>query len=250
MVEKAATPQVTPLRRRVLDATRALTTPLLPDDYLALINPLWSTRELTGDDRARAAGDAATPRRSSSARTSRGRATRPGQYLRIGVELNGIRHWRAYSHHLRPRPPRGPRSASPSSTSTTGGCRRSSRAQAQPGSIVFLGEVEGEFRLPDPLPEQARCSSAPAAASRRSGACCASSSAATRSTTSSTCTARATRRRGHLRRAPAPDGRRATRATACTSTSPSTAAVSPARPRRALPGLARARDVPLRPARA
>ena len=48
-MEKGATPQVRPLRRRVLDATRAFTTPLLPDDYIALINPMWSTRELKGE---------------------------------------------------------------------------------------------------------------------------------------------------------------------------------------------------------
>jgi stearoyl-CoA 9-desaturase NADPH oxidoreductase len=33
----------------VLRAVQALTTPLLPDDYLELINPLWSTRELLGE---------------------------------------------------------------------------------------------------------------------------------------------------------------------------------------------------------
>jgi len=27
---------------------RAFTSPLLPEDYLELINPLWSTRELRG----------------------------------------------------------------------------------------------------------------------------------------------------------------------------------------------------------
>ena len=33
---------------RALRAMRALFTPLLPDDYLELINPLWSTQELRG----------------------------------------------------------------------------------------------------------------------------------------------------------------------------------------------------------
>jgi len=39
-------------KKPVLDALRALagrvTTPLLPDDYLKLLNPLWSARELRG----------------------------------------------------------------------------------------------------------------------------------------------------------------------------------------------------------
>ena len=33
---------------RARRAADKLTTPLLPDDYLELINPLWSTRELRG----------------------------------------------------------------------------------------------------------------------------------------------------------------------------------------------------------
>ena len=34
--------------QRVRDLASRLTTPLLPDDYLSLINPLWSARELRG----------------------------------------------------------------------------------------------------------------------------------------------------------------------------------------------------------
>ncbi|MEA2123370.1 MAG: stearoyl-CoA 9-desaturase oxidoreductase, partial [Solirubrobacteraceae bacterium] len=32
----------------MLQAIRRFTSPLLPDDYLELINPLWSSRELRG----------------------------------------------------------------------------------------------------------------------------------------------------------------------------------------------------------
>ena len=48
MAERGATPQVPVWRRRTLHAMRSLFTPLLPDDYLELINPLWSTQELRG----------------------------------------------------------------------------------------------------------------------------------------------------------------------------------------------------------
>ena len=48
MAEIGAPPKVPRLQRRVLNAIRAFTSPLLPDDYLELINPLWSTRELRG----------------------------------------------------------------------------------------------------------------------------------------------------------------------------------------------------------
>jgi len=48
MVERAATPTISPWRRRVMQAAKAITTPLMPDDYLGLMNPAWSARELTG----------------------------------------------------------------------------------------------------------------------------------------------------------------------------------------------------------
>ena len=48
MAERGAKPNVPTVQRRALDAVRSLFTPLLPDDYLELINPLWSTRELRG----------------------------------------------------------------------------------------------------------------------------------------------------------------------------------------------------------
>src|SRR5436309_15107848 len=104
MVETGAKPQISPLRKRLLSATRALTTPLLPDDYLALINPKWSTRELTGTVlRVRhETTDAATivikPDFDWPAHV-------PGQYLRIGLEINGIRHWRAYTITSHPQHP-------------------------------------------------------------------------------------------------------------------------------------------------
>jgi stearoyl-CoA 9-desaturase NADPH oxidoreductase len=48
VVETGAAPRISAARRRFLKAARVLTSPLRPDDYLALINPRWSTRELTG----------------------------------------------------------------------------------------------------------------------------------------------------------------------------------------------------------
>ncbi len=48
MAERGAIPNVPKARRRALHAVRSLFSPLLPDDYLELINPLWSTQELRG----------------------------------------------------------------------------------------------------------------------------------------------------------------------------------------------------------
>src|SRR5215218_2097732 len=62
MAEQGAKPNVSKARRRALDPMRSLFTPLLPDDYLELINPLWSTQELRGrvERIHREAGDAVT----------------------------------------------------------------------------------------------------------------------------------------------------------------------------------------------
>ncbi len=96
MPERGAKPNVHPLQRRVLRALASLSSPLLVDDYLELINPLWSTRELRGrietiDHETR---DAATVLIKPGYRWS---GHQPGQYLRIGLDIEGVRHWRAYS---------------------------------------------------------------------------------------------------------------------------------------------------------
>src|SRR4051812_35457577 len=93
MPETGARPNVPRLQRGVLRAIEALTTPLLPSDYLELINPLWSTRELRGRIVAvePESADAATVVIKPGYRWD---GHRPGQYLRIGVDVKGVRHWR------------------------------------------------------------------------------------------------------------------------------------------------------------
>ncbi|MEO5876067.1 MAG: ferredoxin reductase [Streptosporangiaceae bacterium] len=73
-----------------------LTTPLLPEDYLGLINPLWSTTELRGriTEVRRETAESATLVIKPGAGWP---GHRPGQWLRIGVDINGVRHWRSYS---------------------------------------------------------------------------------------------------------------------------------------------------------
>src|SRR3712207_6556560 len=96
MAERGARPKVPAVRRRALKAVRSLFSPLLPDDYLELINPLWSTRELRGRIES-------IDRETESAVTIaikpgyEWEGHEPGQYLRIGVVVDGVFHWRAYS---------------------------------------------------------------------------------------------------------------------------------------------------------
>lgn len=152
MVETAAQPQVSRLRRRLLDAGRALTNPLLPDDYLALINPMWSTRELQGEV-VHVRRETPLCRTLVIKPSFRWPGHQPGQYLRIGVEIDGVRHWRAYTLTSDPGHPEGWISIS---VRRVEGGKLSPffTRQAGVGTVVFLGEVEGSFCLPDPAPEK------------------------------------------------------------------------------------------------
>jgi len=94
MAERGATPQVSPVRRKALNAVRSLFSPLLPDDYLELINPLWSTRELRGR-----VEQIRHETRSGDDRDPPGHewpGHRPAVRAR-GVVVDGVFHWRAYS---------------------------------------------------------------------------------------------------------------------------------------------------------
>lgn len=81
---------------RLIDAVSWLTTPLLPDDYLGLLNPLWSARELRG--RVESVRPETRDAASLVIRPGRGRVPhRAGQYVRVGVDTGGVLHWRSYS---------------------------------------------------------------------------------------------------------------------------------------------------------
>ncbi len=152
MPEKGARPNVHPLQERVLRALSSLSSPLLPDDYLELINPLWSTRELRG----RIAG---VERETASAATIlikpgyRWPGHKPGQYVRIGIDIDGVRHWRAYSLTSDPYREDGLISITPKEVDA-GKVSPYLVTRTRPGTIVSLSNVEGDFVLPDPPPEQ------------------------------------------------------------------------------------------------
>jgi len=152
MVEKGAEPRVSKLQRRALDAARALTTPLLPDDYLELLNPEWNTREMRGriQEIRPETEDACTV---VIEPFFDWQGHWPGQYLRIGVEVDGVRHWRAYTLTSDPGHPDGLMSIT---------VKRVEEGKLSPwfadpahaGQIVFLGGAEGTFRIPYPVPDK------------------------------------------------------------------------------------------------
>jgi ferredoxin-NADP reductase len=146
-VDTAITPKVNVLRGLAARAT----TPLLPDDYLKLINPLWTARELRGqivDVRAETA-DSATV----TIKPGWGFAGdyRPGQYVGIGLRVDGRWHWRSYSLTSVPR--RRDRNISITVKATPEGFLSTHLVNGvKPGTVIRLAAPRGEFALPDPPP--------------------------------------------------------------------------------------------------
>lgn len=136
---------------RVRRASDKLTTPLLPDDYLTLLNPLWSSRELRGrvERVIRETDDAAT----LVIRPGWGwnYHHRPGQYVGIGVQVDGKFHWRSYSVSSEPR--KDGRHLAITVRAMPEGFLSSHLVNGlAPGTIVRLALPGGDFVLPDPPP--------------------------------------------------------------------------------------------------
>ena len=133
-----------------------ITTPLLPDDYLKLANPLWSARELRGRvlEVRRETTDSAT----LVIKPGWGFTFdyQPGQYVGIGLLVDGRWRWRSYSLTSSPAETSG--SASARTVTITvkampeGFLSTHLVAGVEPGTIVRLAAPQGNFVLPDPAP--------------------------------------------------------------------------------------------------
>src|SRR3954469_12729109 len=152
MAEKGARPNVPRVQRLALRAVRAFSSPLLPDDYLELINPLWSTRELRGKIE-RIEDETETARTVVIKPSYRFDGHEPGQFLRIGIDIKGRRHWRAYSLTSDPENEEGIISITVKNVEE-GAVSPYLTHKARIGTIVGLGGVEGDFTLPDEIPEK------------------------------------------------------------------------------------------------
>lgn len=152
MAERGATPPVSRARRRALGLIGHFTAPLQPDDYLELVNPLWSTRELRGRIE-RVERESATAVSVTIKPGWEWPGHLPGQYLRLGIEVDGVHYWRAYSLTSSPAKPDGCITITPKLVE---GGRVSPHLfrHVKPGAIVRLGGVEGTFVLPERLPEK------------------------------------------------------------------------------------------------
>jgi ferredoxin-NADP reductase len=128
-----------------------ITTPLLPDDYLKLANPLWSARELRGKvvEVRRETVDSAT----LVIKPGWGFTFdyQPGQYIGIGVQVDGRWRWRSYS--LTSSPVRGSRTITITVKAMPEGFLSTHLVDGvAPGTIVRLAAPQGNFVMPDPAP--------------------------------------------------------------------------------------------------
>src|SRR3954464_34346 len=138
---------------RLRSTAAQLTTPLHPDDYLMLLNPLWSARELRGrvEKVVPETDDAAT----LIIRPGWGwRYTHvPGQYVGIGVQVEGKFQWRSYS--ISSPPERKGRTITITVRAMPEGLLSSHLVKGlDPGTIVRLALPKGDFVLPDPPPKK------------------------------------------------------------------------------------------------
>jgi ferredoxin-NADP reductase len=128
-----------------------ITTPLLPDDYLRLANPLWSARELRGRvvRVRRETQDSATLVIKPG--WGFGFDYEPGQYIGIGLLVDGRWRWRSYS--LTSSPVKGARTVTITVKAMPEGFLSAHLvAGVKPGTIVRLAAPQGNFVLPDPPP--------------------------------------------------------------------------------------------------
>ena len=132
---------------------RRFTTPLLPDDYTMLVNPLWSRRELRGkivsverfpDDTIHLA-----------IRPGWGVPVdfQAGQYIGIGLRVDGRYTWRSYSLTNTPDTSDGLFSITIRAVEK-GKLSNHLIGTARPGINVRLAAPAGDFYLTDPLPEK------------------------------------------------------------------------------------------------
>lgn len=139
------------LRRAAKALPGLLTTPLLPDDYLTLVNPLWSARELRG----RILEVRPETRDSATLVIRPGRGFgfdyRAGQYIGIGVLVDGRWRWRSYSLTSVPRA--GARIVTVTVKAMPEGFLSSHLVSGlAPGTVVRLAAPRGDFVLPEPPP--------------------------------------------------------------------------------------------------
>lgn len=140
------------LRDRVRQLAAAATHPRDPADYLDMFRPLRAGADL----RARVVevrpetADAVTVVLQPGGAW---RGHRPGQYVRVGLDIDGVRLWRSYSLTSAPQAADGLLSIT--ARAVPDGVVSAHLAQElRPGQLVHLDQALGDFVLPDPAPRK------------------------------------------------------------------------------------------------
>jgi ferredoxin-NADP reductase len=136
------------LRSRLGQLAQAATTPLLPDDYLDLFSPLRAGAPLRGRvvEVVPETRDAATLVIRPGADWA---GHVPGQYVRVGIDVDGVRQWRAYSLTHGPRPD-GYISITVKAV-PDGKVSNHLVHDTERGTLVHHEQATGDFVLPDDL---------------------------------------------------------------------------------------------------
>ena len=137
------------LRQRARSLAQAAVTPLDLDDLLDHFHPLRRGAELSGrvvevrPETAASATLVIKPGRDWAGHV-------PGQYVRVGVDVDGVRLWRTYSLTHGPRPDG---CISITVKAIDGGVVSGHLVRrTRPGTMLRLAQAAGDFVLPDPLP--------------------------------------------------------------------------------------------------
>ncbi len=137
------------LRRRVRRVADAAVTPLELDDVLDVFHPLRAGAELRGRiEEVRAETDQSATIVLKPGKDWQGHV--PGQFVRIGVDVDGVRLWRSYSLTHGPR--RDGRISITVKAIPGGEVSSYLVHRARAGMMVQLAQAQGEFVLADPLP--------------------------------------------------------------------------------------------------
>jgi stearoyl-CoA 9-desaturase NADPH oxidoreductase len=140
------------LRQRITRLAELAVTPLAPSDYVDLVDPLRSTTDL----RARIVAVSPETRDAVTLVLEPGRGWRPhvpGQYVRLGIDVDGVRQWRTYS--LTSVPDRSDGCITVTVKVVADGIVSGHLVRrARVGDVVQLDQAAGGFTVPTPRPSK------------------------------------------------------------------------------------------------
>ena len=139
------------LRDRLWQVASSVATPLVPEDYLDLVAPLRNASRMRG--RIEAVHPETKDAVTLVIRPGRGwEGHTPGQYVRIGVDVAGVKRWRAYSLTSGSRTD-GLISVTVKAISD-GVVSNHLVRSARPGTIIDLDPATGDFVQPERTPRK------------------------------------------------------------------------------------------------